>query len=153
MTHWTSQAVVLRSRQLLDSYAHWLGKELLQRSGDAVEDARRLFEAPFVVVSHGIEADPVLNYGNSVALNLWELDWEQFCSIPSRLTAEPMHRDERARMLAMTQQKGYFDKYAGIRISSTGQRFQIDEALIWNVLDESGNPAGQAATFANWRFI
>jgi hypothetical protein len=36
--------------------------------------AQFLFEAPFVVVSHGIEANPILNYGNKKALTLWELD-------------------------------------------------------------------------------
>lgn len=38
--------------------------------------ARRLFEAPFVVVSHNAAADPILTYGNRAALPLWETNWE-----------------------------------------------------------------------------
>ena len=54
---------------------------------------------PFVVASHGLQDDPILNYGNQVALDLWEMNWEQFTQTPSRLTAEPVNREERARML------------------------------------------------------
>ena len=57
---------------LLDSFARLLGRELIARAGTAAEQAERLFQAPFVVVSHGTEADPILNYGNAAALALWE---------------------------------------------------------------------------------
>jgi len=32
-----------------------------------------MFEAPFVLISHGTEDDPILNYGNRVALWLWQM--------------------------------------------------------------------------------
>ena len=35
-----------------------------------------MFRVPFTVASHGMEPDPVLNYGNQVALDLWEMSWE-----------------------------------------------------------------------------
>ncbi len=138
---------------LLDSYRHWLKADLIERSGTAVDQARRLFAAPFVVVSHGVETDPVLNYGNRLALELWELAWEQFTATPSRLTAEPVHRDERARLLERTTRNGYVDDYRGIRISSTGRRFLIERATVWNLLDTAGRPTGQAATFSAWKFL
>ena len=69
---------------------------------------------------------------------------------PSRLTAEPMHRDERAEMLRRTSRDGYIDDYRGVRISTTGRRFLIERATVWNVLDTAGQPAGQAATFSDW---
>lgn len=139
--------------RLLDSYKRWLGHELIERSGTASEQAQRLFGVPFVVVSHGIQADPILNSANAVALQLWEMPLEKFLQTPSRLTAEPVHRDERARMLATTQKQGYIDDYQGVRISSTGKRFRIDRATVWNIVDESGAPAGQAATFSEWTFL
>ncbi|MEZ5939798.1 MAG: MEKHLA domain-containing protein [Planctomycetaceae bacterium] len=150
---WTNPAVIQRTQHILNSYRHWLGKDLMPRSGDPLEESERLGESGFVVVAHGTEADPILNYANKVALELWELDWESFCSTPSRLTAEPMHRDERAQMLATTQRQGYIDNYAGIRISSTGKRFQIDQALVWNLIDENDQPVGQAATFSDWTWL
>jgi hypothetical protein len=91
-----------------------------------------------------------LNYGNQIALGLWELSWNQFIKTPSRLTAEPDDRAERERMLTQARAKGYFDGYRGVRISSTGRRFLVEQALIWNVIDPAGNPIGQAATFSQW---
>jgi hypothetical protein len=47
--------------------------------------ARDLFAFRGVVLSHGTEEDPILNYGNGAALALWEMDFGQLTSIPSRL--------------------------------------------------------------------
>lgn len=151
--HCTAPRWIERTQLILNSYARWLGRELVPRSGNPVEESKRLYEAPFVLVSHGTEADPVLNYGNATALRLWEVDLPTFTRTPSRLTAEPLHRDERARMLEATQSKGYIDDYRGIRIASTGRRFRIDQAVVWNVVTADGTSAGQAATFAHWEFL
>lgn len=138
---------------LLESFARRVGRELIERSGDAESQAERLFTAPFVVVSHGTEADPVLNYGNRTALELWETDFTTLTTMPSRLTAEPVHRDERARLLERTARDGYVDDYRGIRISATGRRFLIEQAIVWNLDDGAGNRLGQAATFDRWEFL
>ena len=135
---------------LLDSFARLLGRQLVSRAGTAEEQAERLFAAPFVVVSHGTEADPVLNYGNRAALALWEMDSATLRRTPSRLTAEPMHRDERARLLERTRRDGFVDDYRGVRISRTGRRFMIERAVVWNLVDSTGGHYGQAATFAEW---
>ena len=135
---------------LLNSYRHWIGRELIERQSTAKADAEQLFDAPFVVVSHGTQADPILNYANRVALELWEIDISTLLVTPSRETAEPMHRDERARLLERTTANGYVDDYQGIRISSTGKRFRIDQATVWNLVDADMKRVGQAATFADW---
>lgn len=135
---------------LLDSFAKLLGRELVSREGSAAEQVERLFRAPFVVVSHGTEADPVLNYGNAAVLALWEMTTEQLTRTPSRLTAEPVHRDERTRLLERTRRDGYVDDYSGVRISATGKRFRIERAIVWNLTDPAGNHRGQAATFDSW---
>lgn len=135
---------------LLDSFARLVGRQLIDRGGSAAAQAERLFHAPFVVVSHGTEADPVLNYGNAAALALWEMDFATLTRTPSRLTAEPVHRDERARLLERTRRDGFVDDYAGIRISSTGKRFRIEQAIVWNLTDAAGVHRGQAATFDRW---
>ncbi|ULA64389.1 MAG: MEKHLA domain-containing protein [Nitrospira sp.] len=144
------RARVAWSQLLLDSFRRWTGRDLLLRTGSSEEQAQALFAAPFVVISHGTEPDPILNYGNQQALDLWELPWAQLTRTPSRLTAEPMNRDERARMLAVAEAQGYFAGYRGIRISSTGKRFLVEDATVWNVVDTRGNRVGQAATFARW---
>jgi hypothetical protein len=105
------------------------------------------------VVSHGTEADPILNYGNRTALDLWEMTWEQLTKTPSRLTAEPVNRAERERMLEQARLRGFIDTYRGVRVSGTGRRFLVNNAVIWNVLDERRERIGQAATFSRWTWI
>jgi len=142
--------VVEHAQVLLDSFARLLGRELIPRGGSPVEQSARLFRAPFVVVSHGTQPDPILSYGNAAALALWEMPFEELVRTPSRLTAEPMHRDERARLLDRTRRDGYVDDYAGVRVSKTGNRFRIEGAIVWNLTDSAGGHRGQAATFERW---
>jgi hypothetical protein len=122
-------------------------------SPDPEAAAHQLFCAAFVVLSHDTEVDPILNYGNQAALTLWEMEWPDFTQMPSRLTAEPDLREVRSQLLATAAQQGYLTGYKGIRISKTGQRFFIQNATIWRVLDEAGNVCGQAATFEYWKSI
>jgi 2-methylisocitrate lyase-like PEP mutase family enzyme len=147
---WRSPAAVRHAQLLLDSFARVVGHELIPRGGSPEAEARRLHEAPIVVVSHGTETDPVLKYGNRAALSLWEMPWEDLVRTPSRLTAEPVERDERARLLERTTRQGFVDDYAGVRISRSGKRFRIEQATVWNIIDGEGICHGQAATFNRW---
>ena len=150
---WGNRWVIEWTQYLLDSYAHWLKKELISRHGPVLEHAERLFTCPVVVVSHGLQDDPILNYGNQAALDLWEMDWDHLTQIPSRLTAEPVNREERARMLERARTHGYIVDYRGIRISGTGKRFLVDRATVWNIQKPDGSPLGQAAAFSDWNFL
>lgn len=150
---WTDPAVIEWSQLLLDSFRRWTGRELLERAGDPSYQAHALFLSPFVVVSHGAEEDPLLNYGNQMALDLWELPWDQFVQTPSRLTAEPINRAEREWMLEQAKVRGYLDTYRGVRITSTGRRFLVDNVRIWNVVDGEGQRVGQAASFSQWTWL
>jgi hypothetical protein len=144
---------VAHSQSLLNSYRERVGLDLFDRSGHAADEAERLFLAPFVVVSHGVEADPILNYGNRAALELWEMSAETLAITPSRLTAEAMLHEARERLLTDTARRGFVSGYEGIRISAAGRRFRILDVTIWNVNDASGRAIGQAATFAHWAFL
>jgi hypothetical protein len=100
-----------------------------------------------------LEADPILNYGNQAALDLWETTWEQLIRTPSRQTTEPFDQEERTRMLALAEQQGYFTGYRGIRVSARGQRFLVEGATVWNVLNHRNQRVGQAATFSRWSTV
>lgn len=158
MTNWNKPAELngyleRHVRLLVESFHRWTGKNLVQQELSSRAQAREIFHAPFVVLSHDSGSDPLLNYSNEAGLHLFELKWEELIALPSRLTAEPLHRDERARLLERVTQHGYIDDYAGVRISSSGRRFLIEQATVWNVRDEQGAPYGQAATFDRWRFL
>jgi hypothetical protein len=95
----------------------------------------------------------MLDYGNEAALRLWEMDLATLLATPSRLTAEPVHRSERERLLQRTKRNGFVNDYQGVRISASGQRFRIEQATVWNLFDEQGNHRGQAATFSDWHML
>lgn len=150
---WNQPTVIAWCQWLLDSFRYWTGHELIERVGNPEYQARALFVAAFAVASHGVEEDPILNYGNRVVLDLWEMTWEQLTETPSRLTAEPMNRAEREWMLEQARSRGYIENYRGVRISSTGRRFLVENAVVWNVIDAEHRRVGQAATFARWTFL
>ena len=125
----------------------------MPRVGRREEQAHALFHAPVVTVSHGTQDDPILNYGSQLALTLWEMTWEELVQTPSRLTAEPVNRAEREQMLERARVQGYLDQYRGIRITYSGRRFLIEQAIVWNVVDPAGRRQGQAATFSRWTFL
>jgi hypothetical protein len=149
---WLTPEKIAWAQLLLESFRRWTGRELIERAGSAEDQARNLFEVSFVVVSHGSEADPILNYGNRIALNLWDMDWSEFSKTPSRQTAEPVAQAERARMLEAAAAQGYFSDYRGVRISRTGRRFLVEHAIVWNLIGAAGEKQGQAATFSKWTF-
>ncbi|MFM2082202.1 MAG: hypothetical protein RL380_893 [Verrucomicrobiota bacterium] len=138
---------------LARSHRHFTGRELLAGRGDGRPFAEQLWHAPLIIVAHGLEADPILNYGNAAALALWEMTWAEFTRTPSRLTAEAPVRAERARLLAAVTQRGFVDDYSGIRIAKSGRRFRIARATVWNLIAPDGAPRGQAATFGAWEFL
>jgi len=150
---WLNEKAVRRVRQILKSFSHWTGRDLWEEKGSDQERAKAIFEAPFILVAHGTQTDPLLDYGNRLAFQLWETKWEDFIGMPSRLTAETPEREGRDQLLAEVAAKGYSDKYGGIRATQSGRRFKIEEAIVWNVLDEWGRYAGQAATFEKWIYL
>jgi hypothetical protein len=130
-----------------DSYRRLAGRPLVSAEGDPVE---ALWSAPLAIVAHGAEADPIFYFGNRTALTLFEMDFGAFTRLPSRLSAEPLLRDERARLLERVTRDGIIEDYAGVRISATGKRFRISNASVWNLTYAAGKAAGQAAAFAEW---
>lgn len=150
---WQTDFAIAHTQMLVRSLKHWTGRELWPGKLAPAELAEQVFHAPFVLVSHGTEADPVLNFGNAAALALWEMSWAELTRTPSRLTAEAPNREERARLLAEVTARGFIDNYSGVRISKNGRRFRIARATVWNLRAKNGLPCGQAARFDAWEFL
>jgi hypothetical protein len=149
---WQTDIVVAHTQILARSFRRWTGRDLLPGSFSPVQLSEQMFHAPFVLVSHGTEANPILNYGNRAALTLWEMSGDEFTRTPSSLTAEAPNREERAKLLETVARRGFIDDYSGIRISKSGRRFKIFNATVWNLILENGEPCGQAAMFDKWEF-
>ncbi len=136
-------------RCVLNSYQRLLGRPLIDCGAGAFRPD--LDAADFVLLSHGTEDDPVFNFGNQRALALFGFEFDAFCQLPSRFSAEPINRDARTALLRRVTEHGYIDNYSGVRVARDGRRFEISEAIVWNVEDDEGRYLGQAAVFSRWR--
>lgn len=141
---------ILRSHRLA------FGRPLLPLRESALEPrhlAQELFQAPVVVLAHDGGVDPRLVWANRAALQLWRRRWQEMVGLPSRLTAEPQWRQERAEALQRARQQEAIAGYAGVRVDSRGRRFRIEAARLWTLRDSAGAPCGQAAAFSRWWWL
>jgi len=133
---------------LTGSYARVVGAELVQAGQDALWLYRH---APFALLAHNTESDPRFIYANTTAQSCFGYPWEEFVQLRSRFSAEAPDRLERQRLLEGVAQKGYVTGYRGLRVARSGQRFWIENGVVWQLLDAQGVCLGQAAMFESWR--
>ncbi len=148
----------------VETYSYLLSKSFLQLTGrpilpglprDSAALAEAMFNAPCPIVSHGTEADPIFRYANQAALDLWEMDWDTFTRLPSRLSAE-INSDtqaDRDSHLEEALKHGVVEGLTGVRISSKGRRFEIRDTTLWTVVDTAAIRHGQAAIIGNWQYL
>jgi len=82
---------------LTGSYARLVGAPFVPRERGA---AWLYQEAPFAVLAHNTDADPRFIYANKAAQDCFGYTWEEFMTLPSRLSAEVAEQPERQRQLA-----------------------------------------------------
>jgi PAS domain-containing protein len=137
---------------LAGSYVRLLGRPLLPEDMPVAVATEWLYEhAPFAVLAHNTDPDPLFIYGNKAAQRRFGYDWDEITRLPSRLSAEAPNREERQQFLARVQRLGYEAGYKGVRISRSGQRFMIEEATLWQLLDADGRLHGQAVVIPRTR--
>ena len=134
-----------RATIILDSFRRLLGRELIARSGDVVEDARRLFELPLAVLAHDTSPQPLLDWANLAAAQAFDATPNTLIGRPSAETAPPDARTDRGRLFEILAPHGFVTDYRGTRISLTGRRFVIADVSVLELRDAAGNPAGHAA--------
>lgn len=133
-------------RLLADSYRRLLGEWLVPDGLNDAQGAAWLYaDAPFGLLAHGTQADPVFMYGNRRAQEIFGYAWDEITALPSRLSAEAPERSERQAFLDSVTREGFVKNYRGIRITKSGQRFWIERATVWQLIDESDVLRGQAA--------
>jgi len=138
------------------SHERLLGAPLLQKHPPVYTNgahfghpsAVRLFTAPrLAVLAHNTLEVPTFTYGSAAALEAFGLDWNGLVGMESRRSAEAGERAARQVLLDEVASQGYSANYRGVRISRTGRRFEIQDAVVWNLVDDAGLTHGQAAAF------
>ena len=149
---WLTPAKQQLAHCILGSFEQAFGRPLLPQS-NTEHQAQELFCNSTLVLAHDGGSDPCLIYANAPALQLWERNWADMIGMPSRLTAEPQERAARALMLADALQQHATEGYSGVRISSSGRRFQIHNARLWTLWGPGHQPCGQGAAFSDWWWL
>lgn len=132
------------------SYKNLTGRDLALDKNNTL---KALWNSTRAIVAHNRRPDPIFFYGNAKALEIFEMDFATFTKLPSRLSAEPSLQSVRADLLARVSRLGVIDDYEGVRISSSGRRFLIRQATVWNIVDDEGVIRGQAAAFSKWTYL
>ena len=140
-----------RLELLAESFARLTGQPLVDAGDGNIEAV--LWQAPRAIVAHGTQDPPLFFYANRMGLELFEMDAEQIIGLPSYRSAEPALREERAAMFVQLEAEDVISNYAGIRIGAKGRRFMIEQAHVWNLVDEAGVRHGQAATWTDWHLV
>jgi hypothetical protein len=135
---------------LTRSYARIVGERLVP---DGHGRVWLYNDAPFVVVAHNTDPDPVFIYANKAAQACFEYPWDEFTRLPSRLSAPAPDRAERQQLLDAVARNGFMAGYHGLRVAKSGRHFWIDDGLVWQLIDDTGMARGQAATFSRWRSV
>jgi PAS domain-containing protein len=145
-------AVIERNRLMAASFFRLAGRPLAAEAATLAPEAlaKFLYDAPFVLLAHTNAPDPVFCYANRQAQALFGYGWDEFTRLPSRLSAEPVSREERQHLLDQARRKGFVDNVSGIRVSRDGRRFRIENVILWDVRDNNGNFVGQAAIYDRW---
>ena len=133
-------------RRLLTAFTQATGRDLAAEIGaDPAMLGRSVYFGNFALLSHRGDDDATLNYGNALALNLWECGWGEFTAMSSRDTAPHAGRAAREAMMVEVTANGFVSDYSGERVSRSGRRFLIVDATVWRLRDAAGAPFGVAA--------
>ncbi|MFY0728941.1 MEKHLA domain-containing protein [Pseudomonas sp. NFX15] len=131
------------------SYRHWTGEQL--PSPPALSTPERLHwlhaHAPYSLLAHGTEVDPLFFYGNEQALACFKYPRSEFLGMPSRFSASPLDRALRQTLLEQVTAHGIAHGYSGYRVDRQGNAFMIHEGKMWTLVDHQGQHMGQAALF------
>ncbi|ANV84508.1 MEKHLA domain-containing protein [Picosynechococcus sp. PCC 7003] len=155
MEPWQLESTIRQTQLILTNYRRWFGEHLIRVDGDRLEQAKILFESPFVVFSHGTEADPIYNYGSRLGLELWERTWEELTQMPSRQSAAAEEQAQQERYAALVDSRNYGCKrdFSAVRVTKSGRPVRIENVKLYDLLDASGEYRGQAAVFSKWTFL
>ena len=131
------------------AYRHWTGQGL--PAPDHLDPQQRLAwlhrDAPYSLLAHDGAADPRFTYVNDCALQCFKYPRERFIGMPSRFSASELDRAARQVLLEQVTADGIADGYSGWRVDAFDQPFMIHAGVVWTLLDDAGQPCGQAALF------
>ena len=135
------------------SYEHFTGKSVVDCKNKYSSPYEALFHLKRPLLVHDTQSDPIFCYGNLLALEIFEYNWEELIKLPSRLSAEVKQQEDRLKMMKEIKKTGYAKGYSGTRITKTGKRIKIGDTTIWNLLGPNSQFSGQAALIKTFEYL
>lgn len=136
---------------IADSFRRRVGGFLVPTNveGGPLDIDQALMTSSSVILCHDGTSDPHFIFANHAAAALWRMEIEDLVGMPSRLSAPPQMRADRAQALAQAAIDGVLIGYSGERVAADGSRFVIVDATLWTV-DLPKGLLGQAVVFDTW---
>ncbi len=135
------------------SYEHFIGESVVDYKNKFSSPSEALFHLNRPLLVHDTQSDPIFCYGNLLALEIFEYNWEELIKLPSRLSAEVTQQEDRLKMMNEIKRTGYAKGYSGTRITKTGKRIKIGDTTIWNLLGPNSQFSGQAALIKKFEYL
>lgn len=122
-------------------------RPLVQKSDDVIA---ALWTAPCAILAQFEVPVSSMHFANRCALDVYETDYLDFSA---RLRDTPSHGTGGVSangLFSNHAPAGGITKHSGDLISCRGNRFRVQQALTWLLLDEAGACHGHAAMFDLW---
>ena len=131
------------------AYTYWTKGETFPVPVEAEKNREWWLDqkAPFGLLVHDTQEDPVFIYANQRAQELFGYTQQEFLEIPSRKSAPSMEQQGRNQLLAEVAEIGIAQGYTGTRVDKQGNLFEITNVSVWKVLDAKQQVVAEAAMF------
>jgi len=132
---------------IASSYLRQARRPLVKKSDDVIA---ALWTAPCAILAQYELSDTATHFANRCALEVYETDYLGFSPQGQGSHAEKDGQKSANGLFAATNGAGGVAKYSGNLMSCRGNRFRVQHALTWPLIDEAGASHGYAAMFDLW---
>lgn len=134
---------------LNETYKRWFGEYLVvEKDPGLVLNA--INEADVMLLSVGLEQQPVFNYGNVKSLLMFGCDLAELVQqVAIEAVPEDLQTEEQAA-LSKVAEEGAVAEYHSQRITPKQKRWHVRDGKIWTLKDSLGRFHGLAYCFKDW---
>ncbi len=132
---------------IASSYLRQARRPLVQKSDDVIA---ALWTAPCAILAQYELSEAATHFANRCALEVYETDYLGFSPQGQGSHAEKDGQKSANGLFAAANGAGGVAKYSGNLMSCRGNRFRVQHALTWPLIDEAGACHGYAAMFDLW---
>ena len=132
---------------IASSYFRQARRPLVQKSDDVIA---ALWAAPCAILAHYRVPNTDFHFANRCALDVYESDYIGFSAQFQEALPHKDQRDRQSELFSSAIPTGGMSKYSGNLVSCRGNRFRVQHALTWPLIDEDGEYLGTAAMFDLW---